>query len=1084
MRYAARFVFFFAFYFLLAGRFLAQEPVLTLPVIAGRPLVVESVQGNRYLFVGDADFGSIWKAQSGQMLQSLRPGFIQVAEAPDKRTVALLRRNGIYFFDLEAFCLQDSLIIRDVSNIAYAKDGTLYASISLREELRLVSIRPHTHQIKVLFSTADFKRGGRLTLRLSNSGALAIVHPEQSTVSVIDLQTQQVVRTFEASRDNQYLFTPDDRILEIVAKQNNDWDFRLLNPNTFAVESAFSGNTKAIPYNNRHYYWLDKNRLLLCQSEISAVLDLSAKSIVKTHKYYHEYMPAMAFAIGQVQNGTVRTIYRMIHFPSNRLEEWNVEEYRKVRQIGVSAITPMFVSLSPSGFRFQMGDKREVTLGRVLKFQKVQAQNTESAYTPNGQYRFHFGNRFILQKFLTSDNSGKSVAFLTEQQGISRTIISMAFNRKGNLAGLVSVTGTYIVDVDNMRILQDVRIGKESEMQQPEDWGSFIDNDTKFVAVGRFEGGEYKTYCFDVATGAILWSVPGKNTHFRQTAEGILCFGRNELLLKWLNPKNGATIRTQDLGGGLNRYAAIKLAFSPDNKQVFYTESNRVYFYDIAARKRVPGEFNESQSLFWSVGYFPADPTYGLSVGEDGRIMLWNTREARRLATFYIFNDTEDWVCIAPGGLFDASPGGLQRLYYTKGKEIIPLEQLYEKYFTPGLITQIISGIKPEPEKKEDDIIFLKKPPTVKLKYQDKQRNLVVEDEVPTHNTTSTPVTVIVEAFAPDDVIDEIRLYHNGKLYGATSRNLVVEDDKKQQESQTFTISLIPGENRLKAIALNSQRTESAPAELIVNYTPAAPTPAPPTVSDIDLYGLVIGINKYKNPKYNLNYAVADAGAFREQIQQMSGAIFKSIQVDFIVDEHATQTKIIEAFERIKAAAQPKDVFVFYYAGHGVLNDRREFFLVPHDVTQLYGNNEALASKGLSAAQLQQFSKEIKAQKQLYLLDACQSAGAIEQFALRGAAEEKAIAQLARATGTHWLTASGSEQFASEFAQLGHGVFTYALLEGLKGKADTGDRKITVKEIDAYLQSVVPELTAKYKGSPQYPASYGFGNDFPLVIIR
>jgi uncharacterized caspase-like protein len=295
---------------------------------------------------------------------------------------------------------------------------------------------------------------------------------------------------------------------------------------------------------------------------------------------------------------------------------------------------------------------------------------------------------------------------------------------------------------------------------------------------------------------------------------------------------------------------------------------------------------------------------------------------------------------------------------------------------------------------------------------------------------------------------------------------------------------LTPGENRLKAIALNSQRTESAPAELIVNYTPAAPTPAPPTVSDIDLYGLVIGINKYKNPKYNLNYAVADAGAFREQIQQMSGAIFKSIQVDFIVDEHATQTKIIEAFERIKAAAQPKDVFVFYYAGHGVLNDRREFFLVPHDVTQLYGNNEALASKGLSAAQLQQFSKEIKAQKQLYLLDACQSAGAIEQFALRGAAEEKAIAQLARATGTHWLTASGSEQFASEFAQLGHGVFTYALLEGLKGKADTGDRKITVKEIDAYLQSVVPELTAKYKGSPQYPASYGFGNDFPLVIIR
>ena len=103
-------------------------------------------------------------------------------------------------------------------------------------------------------------------------------------------------------------------------------------------------------------------------------------------------------------------------------------------------------------------------------------------------------------------------------------------------------------------------------------------------------------------------------------------------------------------------------------------------------------------------------------------------------------------------------------------------------------------------------------------------------------------------------------------------------------------------------------------------------------------------------------------------------------------------------------------------------------------------------------------------------------------MAARGAAEEKAIAQLARSTGTHWLTAAGSEQFASEFTQLGHGVFTYALLQGLGGAAYTGDGKVTVKELDAYLQEVVPELTQKYKGTPQYPSSYGFGQDFPVGV--
>ena len=106
------------------------------------------------------------------------------------------------------------------------------------------------------------------------------------------------------------------------------------------------------------------------------------------------------------------------------------------------------------------------------------------------------------------------------------------------------------------------------------------------------------------------------------------------------------------------------------------------------------------------------------------------------------------------------------------------------------------------------------------------------------------------------------------------------------------------------------------------------------------------------------------------------------------------------------------------------MNDQKAFYLVPQDVTQLYGADDALAQKGLSASELQQYSKEIKAQKQLFILDACQSAAALEQLSgARGAAEEKAIAQLARSTGTHWLTASGSEQFAFGICTTGSRLF-------------------------------------------------------------
>jgi Caspase domain len=365
----------------------------------------------------------------------------------------------------------------------------------------------------------------------------------------------------------------------------------------------------------------------------------------------------------------------------------------------------------------------------------------------------------------------------------------------------------------------------------------------------------------------------------------------------------------------------------------------------------------------------------------------------------------------------------------------------------------------------------------------------VVDDDIPSYTIENEQVTLKIQADCPNDVVTEIQLFQNGKLVGST-RNLIVEDDKPNGEKsllKVFNVILNNGENRFKAIALNSQRTESQPDEIILNFkSKTTPSVSGGSASDIQLHLVVVGINKYRNPKYNLNYATADATSFQAAIEKGGTGIFSKTNVVFIGDDKATKAGISAELEKIKTNAKPQDVFIFYFAGHGVLNQKKEFYLVPYDVTQLYGQDEALAHKGLIANELQQFSKDIKAQKQLFILDACQSAGAIDQvMASRGAAEEKAISQLARATGTHWLTASGSEQFASEFQQLGHGTFTYVLLEALSGKADLGgDKKITVKELDAYLQEQVPILTEKYKGTPQFPASYGFGNDFPIGVVK
>jgi WD40 repeat protein len=475
-----------------------------------------------------------------------------------------------------------------------------------------------------------------------------------------------------------------------------------------------------------------------------------------------------------------------------------------------------------------------------------------------------------------------------------------------------------------------------------------------------------------------------------------------------------------------------------------------------------------------------------VSGSKDNTTRLWQVETQKALATLVTFPETNDWAVVTADGRFDASDGAQTLMYFTKGKSVLPLSSLFESFYTPHLLARILKGEQLAPP--AVDVNGLKSPPTVKFLMENSTRNLTVENDVPTYFFEKEVITLKVQADCPSDAVTEIRLFQNGKLV-ETTRNLVVEDDNTEGSktmTKTFTVSLNQGQNAFRAIAINGQRTESNPEDIFVNYKPKTPSVSDDSKTDLSLHVVIIGINNYKNAKYNLNYALADAKSFKETLEKAAKPLFKSINTVLISDENATKEGISNAMNKVKTTAQSKDVFIFYYAGHGVLNEKKEFFLVPHDVTQLYGNDDALAQKGLSTNLLQRFSKEIKAQKQLFILDACQSAGALETLAAaRGAAEEKAIAQLARATGTHWLTASGSEQFASEFAQLGHGTFTYVLLEALGGKADKGgDKKVTVKELDAYLQEVVPELTAKHKGTPQYPASYGFGNDFPIGVVK
>ncbi|WGF92938.1 caspase family protein [Aequorivita marisscotiae] len=670
-------------------------------------------------------------------------------------------------------------------------------------------------------------------------------------------------------------------------------------------------------------------------------------------------------------------------------------------------------------------------------------------------------------------------SFTTLTTDFDKSSNTAHFNPNSKLLGYVKQNTLYILDVESKQQLAEIPFTNVRKAEQ-----AYLDisPNGKGVAVGLSDeivfDHEYidRLDYFNLETKKLAWSKPNsyRTMYHIKDGEQLLAINLNTKTADIFNTATGQLVKSFPIPQA--DYNA-EFAINPSKtKLIFFNKEMGTKIYNITTGK-LENESKNFKDLYYAGVAFVNDNVYAQA--SDGSIKFFNVNSANEILRLILFLDGE-WIAHTPEGLFEGSQNAWNRVAFVRGRETIPLDQVFDKFYTPRLLFSTLQGEKIN--KPTIDIDKIKNPPLVTIMYSEGARNLTVEDAVAVVKTENPSAKITVEGFAKGDKISEVRLYHNNKLVSNNTRNLTVEDDAPAATKKVFNLTLLEGENSFRAVALNSQNTESAPQEISVEYIPKKEEIIKP--AGIQLHLMVVGIDNYKNPKYNLNYAVADANGFKSAVDAGMKTITSNVNNYYIKDSEANKDKILQTFKEISSKANPQDVFIFYYAGHGMMtsDENKTFYLVPHDVTQIYGADESIAQKGISAELLKELSAAIPAQKQLYILDACQSGGALTTISSRGAAEEKAIAQLARSTGTHWLTASGSEQFATEFDELGHGVFTYVLLQALSGKADSGDGRITVNELKAYLESQVPEVSGKYRGSAQYPASFGFGQDFPVGV--
>lgn len=461
-----------------------------------------------------------------------------------------------------------------------------------------------------------------------------------------------------------------------------------------------------------------------------------------------------------------------------------------------------------------------------------------------------------------------------------------------------------------------------------------------------------------------------------------------------------------------------------------------------------------------------------LSTSIDGVIKLWNLEENEEIFT-RIQISSEEWLVSTVSGHFDGSANALKNINYVSGMEVLPVNSFFKQYYTPKLLERMKRGEEFDDQGQNFEN-NMEKAPAVELALSG-QRGVKTGDTLKDWTSESISLELLINSNGVG--IDDIHLYNNGKLvfHEALEENVVFRGDSKSD--RVIKVELSEGINRIQAIVENGQNIGSVPTEIVVIKSGDIKPPK--------LFVLAVGINEYANPNYHLNYAVNDASSFVEVLSNNNKGLFEEVIVLELFNEKAQKTEVKKAFQNLSTQASVNDVFVFYYAGHGVVGEGvegEEFYMVMQNLTNLYGGKEELMGKGLSATELMNFSLNIAAQKQLFVIDACHSGEALNAVAQRGAQREKILAQLARSSGTYFLTAAQSSEYANESGSLNHGLFTYAMLEVLAGK-NANDEEVSVGELKSYVEKRVPELSEEYHGTAQYPTGYAFGQDFPIILL-
>ena len=253
---------------------------------------------------------------------------------------------------------------------------------------------------------------------------------------------------------------------------------------------------------------------------------------------------------------------------------------------------------------------------------------------------------------------------------------------------------------------------------------------------------------------------------------------------------------------------------------------------------------------------------------------------------------------------------------------------------------------------------------------------------------------------------------------------------------------------------------------------------APPTFALLpgrsNAFAVVIGISHYqhqkRNPLPDLAFAEDDAYAFAQILRNLG---WSESHIKVLVNENATRENISIALQSWLTKAGKDDMVVLFWSGHGYQDPEnpQKTYLACYD-TKMW-----IPATGYRMDHVSNALAELNARHVVVMADTCHAGGLAKTRGIRVTNPylDKLKSESPFPKGWVWMVGADTDREAIELSSWKNGAFTHVMLEAMGGKGDgfqgagAKDGIVTLGELRAYMQTMMPDETQKVIGVAKHP---------------